>query len=427
MTPQTDSRRDFLKTAAVGSAMAASLAFPGGAFAAADDTLKVGLVGCGGRGTGAAIEALQADSNVKLVAMGDAFEDRLQKSLGDIRKKVDAKVDVKPEACFIGFDAYKKVIERVDVVLLTTPPGFRPVHLKAAVEAGKHIFAEKPCAVDAAGVRSVLESCKLAEKKKLSVVSGLCLRSDNSFRETVRRIHEGQIGDVHTLFANDYRTGRWAKPRQPDWSDMTYQMRNWYNYAWLSGDFNVEQHVHFLDVCAWVMKDQYPERAIGMGGRQILTGPEYGHIYDHFSIIYEYKDGVRLVANTRQHPGTKGDMSAQAYGSKGWSNLSEKNGGMTITAENKQWTFEGPNNKLYQQEHDDLFASIRKGQPINNGEYMAKSTLLAIMGRMAAYTGKEITWDMALNSKEVLGPKEHNWEVKIPEPEVAMPGKTKFV
>ena len=426
MTSQTESRRDFFKTAAVGGAVAAAMAFPGGAHAAADDTLKVGLVGCGGRGTGAAIEALQADPNVKLVAMGDAFDDRLQLSLKEIRKKVEAKVDVKPEACFLGFDAYQKVIERVDVVLLCTPPGFRPLHLKAAVEAGKHVFAEKPCAVDAAGVRSVLESCKLAEKKKISVVSGLCLRSDSGFRETVKRVHQGEIGEIHTLFANDYRGGRWAKPRQPDWNDMTYQMRNWYNYTWLSGDFNVEQHVHFLDVCAWLMTDQYPVRAIGMGGRQILTGPEYGHIYDHFSIVYEYENGARLVSNTRHHPKCKGDMSAQAYGSKGRANLNESKGGLKVITD-KEWVFEGPFNRLYQQEHDDLFASIRKGQPINNGEYMAKSTLLAIMGRMAAYTGQMITWDMAMNSKEVLGPKEHNWDVKIPEPEVAMPGKTKFI
>jgi predicted dehydrogenase len=358
--------------------------------------------------------------------MGDAFEDRLQRSLSEIRKKVDAKVDVQPEACFLGFDAYKKVIERVDLVLLCTPPGFRPLHLKAAVDAGKHIFAEKPCAVDAPGVRSVIETCKLAEKKKLSVVSGLCLRSDNGFRDAIKRIHQGQIGDVQTLFANDYRGEIWVKKRLPEWSDMTWQMRNWYYFTWLSGDFNVEQHVHLLDVCAWVMKDEYPVQAMGLGGRTQRTGPEYGHIYDHFSIVYEYKNGARIVSNCRQIPKCKGDMSAQIYGAKGRANLSEKEGAMAIMGE-KNWNFEGPYNRMYQTEHDDLFASIRKGQPINNGEYMARSTLLAIMGRMAAYTGQRITWDMALNSKEVLGPKEHNWDVKIDVPEIAVPGKTKFV
>src|SRR5262249_11304312 len=199
--------------------------------------------------------------------------------------------------------------------------------------------------------------------------------------------------------ANDYRSGRWSKPRLPDWTDMTYQMRNWYNFTWLSGDFNVEQHVHFLDVCAWVMKDKYPVKAVGMGGRTVLSGTEYGNIYDHFSVVYEYPDGQRLISNCRQQPGCKNDMSAHALGTKGRALISEKDGGLRINGE-KEWVFEGPNNKLYQQEHDELFASIRAGKPINNGEYMALSTLLAIMGRMAAYTGQEVTWKMALASEE---------------------------
>jgi predicted dehydrogenase len=426
MTPEpASSRRDFLKTTA-GATLAASLIAPAGVHAAGNDTLRVGLVGCGGRGTGAAIEALSADPNVKLVAMGDVFEDRLQRSLTEIKKKVADKVDVKPEAQFVGLDAYQKVIDRVDVVLLATPPGFRPQHLRAAVEAGKHVFAEKPCAVDAPGVRSVLESCKLAEKKKLCVVSGLCLRSDNGFREAVKRIHGGQIGDVHTVFANDHRGEIWVKKRQPDWSDLTWQLRNWYYFAWLSGDFNVEQHVHFLDVAAWVLKG-YPVRAIATGGRQVRTGPEYGHIYDHFAVVYEYENGARLVSNCRQQAKCKGDMSAQAFGSKGRAHLTERKDEMTVRGEGGQWTFEGPYNRMYQQEHDDLFAAIRKGTPINNGEYMAKSTLLAIMGRMAAYTGQEITWQMALNSKQELGPKELSWDMKLDVPEIAVPGVTKFV
>src|SRR5947209_4137426 len=275
------SRREFL-------ASSAAIAAAPSLFAAGDDLIKVGLIGCGGRGTGAAGEALQADKNVKLIAMADAFEDRLLESLETLSKKkeVAAKVDVKPENRFVGFDAYKEVIARCDVVLLTTPPHFRPLHMKAAVEAGKHVFAEKPCAVDAPGVRSVLATCELAKNKNVSVVSGLCLRYDLGFRETIHRIHAGEIGDVVTLFANDYRSGRWAKPRQPDWSDMTYQMRNWYNFTWLSGDFNVEQHVHFLDVCAWVVHDAYPTRAVGMGGRTVLSGRDYGNIYDHFSVVY---------------------------------------------------------------------------------------------------------------------------------------------
>lgn len=415
-------RRQFL------AASAAAVAAAPHAFAAGDDLIKVGLIGCGERGTGAAVNALQADKNVKLVAMGDAFADRLETSLTNLqaKKTVADKVDVKPDAKFVGFDAYKEVIARCDVVLLTTPPQFRPQHLKAAVEAGKHVFAEKPCAVDAPGVRSVLESCELAKKKNVSVVSGLCLRYDTSFRECVKRIHGGEIGSVVTLLANDYRGGRWAKVRQPEWTDMTYQMRNWYNFTWLSGDFNVEQHVHFLDVCAWVMKDQYPVRAIGMGGRSVLAGVEYGNIYDHFSIVYEYENGARLISNTRQHPKTKGDMSAVALGSKGRSLLSEKDGGMWIKAE-KEWVFSGPNPNLYQQEHDELFAAIRNNKPINNGEYMAKSTLLAIMGRMAAYTGQQITWKMALESKEDLTPPQWDWNAKLPDPPIAVPGVTPFV
>jgi predicted dehydrogenase len=417
-------RRQFL------AASAAAVAASPHAFAG-DDLIRVGLIGCGGRGTGAAANALRADKNVKLVAMGDAFADRIEDSLNALTKgketrDVAPKVDVKADAKFVGFDAYKEVIARSDVVLLTTPPQFRPLHLKAAVEAGKHVFAEKPCAVDSPGVRSVLASCELAKKKNVSVVSGLCLRYDTSFRECVKRIHGGAIGEVVTLLANDYRGGRWTKPRLPEWSDMTYQMRNWYNFTWLSGDFNVEQHVHFLDVCAWVMKDQYPVRAIGMGGRSIWTGPDSGNIYDHFSVVYEYENGARLVSNTRHHPRTKGDMSAVALGSKGRSLLSEKADGMWIRGETN-WAFQGPNNSLYQQEHDELFASIRAGKPINNGEYMAKSTLLAIMGRMAAYTGQQITWKMAMESKEDLTPPKWDWDAKLPEAPVAVPGVTQFV
>jgi predicted dehydrogenase len=416
-------RRQFLAASAVAAA-AAPRAFAGG-----NDTITVGLIGCGSRGTGAAINALSADRNVKLTAMADAFPDRLEESLKSLlgKEKVAGKVDVKPDAKFTGFDAYKEVIARCDVVLLTTPPQFRPLHLKAAVEAGKHVFAEKPCAVDAPGVRSVLASCEVAKKKGVSVVSGLCLRYDTSFRECVKRIHGGAIGDVVTLFANDYRTGRWTKPRQPDWTDMTYQMRNWYNFTWLSGDFNVEQHVHYLDVCAWVMGNQYPVKAVGMGGRSIWTGPDCGNIYDHFSVVYEYENGARFVSNTRHHPKTKGDMSANVLGSKGRALLSEKpDSGMWIKGD-KGWAFEGQNNQMYDAEHVELFASIRSGKPINNGEYMANSTLLAIMGRMAAYTGQEITWKMAMASKEDLTPPKWDWNAKLPEPPVAIPGVTRFV
>ncbi len=425
-------RRDFLKTSALvlsgGGAWAATrrAAF---AHVAGSDLLRVGLVGCGGRGTGAAAQALAADPNVKLVAMADLFEDRLASSLASLQRnaEIGKKVAVTAERQFVGFDAYKQLMASgVDVVLLATPPHFRPMHLKAAVEAGLHVFAEKPVAVDAPGVRSVLATCAEAQKKNLSIVSGLCLRSSYAFRELVRRIHDGAIGEIHTLQANDYRGTIWTKTRLPGESDMHWQTRNWYYYTWLSGDFNVEQHVHFLDVCAWIMKGRYPARAIGMGGRQVRSGPQFGNIFDHHSVIYEYDDGAKLFSNTRQMAGCAGDMSAAAAGSKGRAIFAERKGGVRIVAADQKWAFRGPDNNIYQTEHDEMFAGIRKGQPINNGQYMAKSTLLAILGRMATYTGQMITWEQALNSKEDLTPPKYEWG-PLAEPPVAVPGVTKFI
>lgn len=392
--------------------------------------VRVGLVGCGGRGTGAATQALSAGPDVKLVAMADAFADRLEGSLSFLKNEpaVGPRVDVPQSRRFVGFDACKALIESgVDVVLLCTPPHFRPLHLRLAVDAGKHVFAEKPVAVDAPGVRSVLETCKRAAEKSVSIVSGLCLRYDAGFRETVRRIHDGAAGDVTTLLANDYRSGRWTKPKEPGMSEMTYQMRNWYNFTWLSGDFNVEQHVHHLDVCAWVMKDRYPVKAIGMGGRQALTGSEYGQIYDHFSVVYEYPDGARLISNCRQQPGCKNDMSVHVLGTRGCAALSERHKGLWIKGSTGYaWYYDGLKNEMYQAEHDELFAGIRASKSINNGEYMARSTLLAIMGRMAAYTGQEITWEMALNSQEDLSPAGYSWDAAPPASAIAAPGQTPF-
>jgi len=425
MTSGSTSRREFLQTTVTAGALYAVPAV----HAAGSDLLRVGLVGCGDRGTGAASQALAADSHVRLVAMADAFEDRLQQSLAHLKQdeKVGSKVEVDPDRRFVGFDACQKLLQSgVDVVLLCTPPHFRPQHLEAAVGAGKHVFAEKPVAVDAPGVHSVLESCKLAKSKGLSVVSGLCLRYDNGFRETVRRLHEGAAGEITTLLANDYRSGRWAKPRQSAWTEMYYQMRNWYNFTWLSGDFNVEQHVHFLDVCAWIMKEQYPKKAVGMGGRQVLTGTEYGNIYDHFSVVYEFADGARLISNCRQQPGCKNDMSVHVLGTKGRAVFQERKNGMRIESKDGSWHYDGPQSNIYQTEHDELFASIRSGRPINNGDYMAWSTLLAIMGRMAAYTGQEITWEMALNSPEYLAPGRYDWNGAPPVARIAIPGQTPF-
>jgi len=396
--------------------------------ASGSDLLRVGLIGCGGRGTGAASQALMADANVKLTAMGDVFEDQLQSSLKTLQQTagLERLLDVPPERQFVGFDAYQHVIDSgVDVVLLTTPPHFRPRHLQAAIEAGKHVFAEKPCAVDAPGVHSILRSCALAREKGLAVVSGLCLRYHAPYRAVVERIQQGEIGDVTTLMANDYRGPIWTKPRQPDWTDMHWQMRNWYYFTWLSGDFNVEQHVHNLDACAWILGDQYPVKAIGMGGREVRKGPEYGNIYDHHSVVYEYTNGSRLISNTRQIPGCKNDISVDVTGTRGSAQLRERRGGVRIVGP-RPWTFDEEAKNLYQVEHDELFASIRAERPINNGEYMAKSTLLAILGRMATYTGREITWDMAWKSQEDLTPPRYEWG-PIESPPIAVPGVTRFV
>jgi predicted dehydrogenase len=339
---------------------------------------------------------------------------------------IAGKIDVPAERRFVGFDAYRQVINTCDVVLLCTPPHFRPLHLREAVQANKHIFAEKPVAVDAPGVRSVLQSCQEARRRNLSVVSGLCLRFDNGFKDTVNRIHDGAIGTPMALQANDYRGGIWVRPREPGWSDMTWQMRNWYYFTWLCGDFNVEQHVHFLDVCAWVLRDRYPARCYGLGGRQVRTGPEYGHIYDHFSVVYEYEDGTKVFSNCRQQPGCRNDISGHVMGTGGTALLTERRRGLVLKTPNGERVYEGPANNMYQTEHDELFLSIRNGQPINNGEYMAHSTLMAIMGRMAAYTGQLVTWEQALNSRQDLSPPEYSWNVALPVPAVAIPGQTRL-
>lgn len=438
-TPSTDrpagsSRRQFiggsLSTAAVTTAAvtlgSAAISHPQTAHAGGtDDILRVGLIGCGGRGTGAARQALLADERVQLVAMADVFEPPLLTSLQSLSADgtLAGKLDVPPERQFVGFDAYKNLLAAdVDVVLLTTPPHFRPLHLRAAIDAGKHVFAEKPVAVDASGVRSVLATCAEAKRKNLSVVSGLCIRYDAGFRETIGRLHDGAIGDIHTLIANDYRGSIWVKARQEDWTDMHWQMHNWYYFTWLSGDFNVEQHVHYLDVCAWIMGG-YPVKAIGMGGRQVRTDPMYGNIFDHHSVTYEYDNGTRLFSSCRQQRGCKNDMSAYAIGSRGRANVSESK--LDITSDST-WRYEGKPKNMYQVEHDELFAGIRAGKPLNNGEYMCYSTLLAIMGRMATYTGQEISWDQALNSAEDLTPAAYEWG-PAPEVEIARPGITKFV
>jgi predicted dehydrogenase len=308
----------------------------------------------------------------------------------------------------------------VDVVILATPPHFRPAHLKATVAAGKHVFAEKPVAVDAAGVRSVLETCDEAKRKGLSVVSGLCYRYEPAKRETIQRIHDGAIGDIVALNVN-YNTGTLrVVARKPEWSDMEWQIRNWLYFTWLSGDHNVEQHIHSLDKAAWVMHDEPPLKAFGLGGRQVRVQPECGHIFDHHAVVYEYASGVKLFAFCRQQAGCHVDVSDHIIGTKGRAELMKH----TIEGETK-WRYRGEMPSMYHQEHEALFASIRSGQPINNGEYMSRSTMLAILGRMATYTGQTITWDQAIHSTEKLGPDKYEWG-PLPVAPVAKPGITQF-
>ncbi len=385
------------------------------------EKIRVGLIGCGSRGTGAAVQALRADGAAELVAMADTFPDRIQRSLASIeRTNVKDRVRVPPEHRFLDFDGYKKLLPFVDVVLLASPPHFRPEHLAAAVDAGKHVFCEKPVAVDGPGVRSVMATCAKAKKAGLSIVSGLCWRYHAGMRATFEKIHEGYVGDIVTIQATYHANGLWKHDRQPSWSDMEWQVRNWIYFTWLAGDIIAEQHIHSLDKIAWALGDKYPKAAYGQGGRTVRTGREYGNVFDHFSVVYEYEDGLRAFSSCRQWDGCRTDVSDHVYGTKGVCHIFKHQ----IVGE-RPWRFKGRSKNMYQVEHDELFRSIREGKPINNGDYMAKSTLMAIMGRMSAYTGKAVTWEQALHSKTRLGPETYEWG-PIEIPEVAVPGVTRI-
>jgi myo-inositol 2-dehydrogenase/D-chiro-inositol 1-dehydrogenase len=436
------SRRHFIKkssTAIVAGALSSNFVFAGktakntsggsaGKFDLNTDTLRVGLVGCGGRGTGAASNALNADPNVVLTAVADVFPDQVENSLKGLRDAFGDRVKVDPDHTFIGFDAFQKVIDSgVDVVILTAPPGFRPAHLKYAIEKGKHVFAEKPVAVDGPGIRSVLASVAEAKKKNLSVVSGFCWRYSQPKIDTFQKIHEGAIGDVQAIYTT-YNTGtinkhdRWTRSNTPN--HMEWMMRKWYFFTWLSGDHIVEQAVHSIDKMAWIMRDEAPISAIAHGGRQVRTDSEYGHIFDHFSVVYEYANGVKGFHFSRQQDRCASGTTEQIWGTKGICNI--QGGTHRITGET-DWRHQGKSNDMYQAEHDVLFKSIRDGKPVNDGERMSTSSLLAIMGRMAAYSGQEITWEAAMNSKEDLTPAKLGWDVIVPIPPVALPGQTPFV
>lgn len=424
---QTD-RRAFLKgstAAVVGGSLAATLGAARMVHAASSDTLRVGLIGCGGRGSGAAQNAMRADENLKLTAVADAFEDRATSASQILARSLGDKYAV-GDRVFHGFDAYKQLIDSdVDVVLLATPPHFRPAQLRYAIEKGKHVFCEKPVAVDGPGVRHVLETVEMAKQKDLSIVSGLCWRYDYGVRETMKRIQDGAIGDLVAVQEN-YLTGTlWHRGRKPEWSEMEYQMRNWLYFTWLSGDHIVEQHIHSLDKALWLMGDKPPASCVGLGGRQVRVDEQWGNIYDHFAVCYDWPNGFKTFAYTRQMKGCSNDVDDYVLGSKGRATILGTQNRPRIANEQGEWKYDGPSPSMYDVEHQELFAGIRKGEHINDGVYMSYSTLLAIMGRMACYTGQQITWEAALNSQENLSPEKYEWgDVKVPE--VAMPGITKF-
>ena len=427
---QQPSRRDFLTGSTTALAGASALATAAAVLpvpmvhAGGSSTIKIGLVGCGGRGSGAAEEALKADSGTKLVAIADAFQDRIDDHLSHLKDlTVGSRIDVPKDRQYTGFDAYKHVIDQVDLVLLTTPPHFRPLHLAYAVEKGVNAFVEKPMAVDGPGLRKYLQACKDAQAKNLSLVNGFCWRYDAPRRQTIKRVMDGQIGDIVAIETTYNSQGVWEprKTREQCASDMEYQMRNWYYYCWLSGDHITEQAVHGIDTMAWVMNDKPPLKCWGIGGRQSRTDPKYGNIWDHFSVVYEYPGDVRGYHHCRHWVNTPPQVKDYVLGSKGTADVF----GNAITGPNK-WRYRGQKkDSMYQVEHDEMFAAIRAGKPINNGEKAAGTTLLALMGRTAAYTGEVITPEMILTSKEDLSPPKYEFGALTPA-SIPVPGTTKF-
>ncbi|SUZ68125.1 uncharacterized protein METZ01_LOCUS20979 [marine metagenome] len=398
--------------------------------------LKLALIGCGGRGSGAAVQALTADDKVELYAMADAFRDRIDSSLNGIKEHFDGSknIDVKEKNMFTGFDAYKKAIDLCDVVILTTPPGFRPLHFEYAINNDKHVFMEKPLATDAPGIRKVLEVAKIAKEKKLNVVVGLQRHYQDKYITLYNKVVNGDIGKIVSgqVYWND--GGVWVKKRKSSQSELEYQMRNWYYFTWLCGDHILEQHIHNIDVANWFIGD-YPISAQGMGGREVRNGIDHGQIFDHHFVEFTYANGAVISSQCRHQTGTASRVDEVFQGSNG--SVVTGKGEMTDLSGNIKYKYpnkwnEDPN--PYQVEHDKLFQSIRNNEVINDVEYGAKSTMTAIMGRMATYTGKKITWDQAINSKEMLVPKNLTWNSTPPTlPDdngkylVAIPGKTQFI
>ena len=425
-------RRDFIKASAAVS-LAAMVPGAARAFAAGSDKIQVGLIGCGGRGTGAAINCVESAEGVEIVAMGDLFKDQLDKSLARLKENVPAEnLKVTRRTSFVGWDAYKKVINsKVNYIIMAPPPQFRPLHLKAAIEAGKHVFMEKPVAVDPVGVRAIIATSELAGKKGLAIVAGTQRRHQLHYLDIMKRIHGGQIGEIvggqcywnmEALWVDQVKE-LVAQRKQEKWSDMEWQVRNWLFHTWLSGDHIVEQHVHNIDVINWAI-GAHPVQAMGMGGREVRTGPEWGNIFDHFAVEFEYPGGVRVLSMCRQTAGASGRVSERVVGTKGSTYTDSSNG---YIEEPNTYKYEGESPDPYVLEHTDLIASIRSGKPLNEGRQVAESTLAAIMGRMSAYTGRELKWDWAMNASKLdLTPPKYEFG-DAPDPAVAVPGQTELI
>src|SRR5687767_1359793 len=434
------SRRRFVKqsTWLAGGLLAAPFISKANYFSGADDTIKVALIGCGGRGTGAALQALLSKQNVKLVAMADAFRDNLDRSYKRLTapperagENIKDRIDVPEERKFSGFDAYQKAIPLADVIILATPPGFRPIHFEEAIKQNKHVFMEKPVATDPAGIQRVLEAGKIAKQKKLNVVVGLQRHYQNSYLKLYKR--KDLIGDITSAQAWWNSDGVWVNPRKPGQTEMEYQMRNWYYFVWLCGDHITEQHVHNIDVVNW-FKGGYPVRAQGMGGREVRKGKDHGEIYDHHYVEFEYADGSILNSQCRHIPKTMNKVDELIVGTKGKiqfgaARILDNKGGTVYQFDKKT------ENNPYQTEHDELFAAIAKGEyRFSDAENGAYSTMTSILGRMATYSGKMVEWDKALNSGLNLQPKTYDWNAAppvVPNDDgyypIAVPGVTKFV
>ena len=432
-SPGNVSRRDFMRSTAVAVSAGAAVLVSGARLvhAAGSGKIRIGLVGCGGRGTGAAFDCMSADPALELYAMADVFQDRLDGAYRSLsrgrggrhkRAGLGHRMNVTPERMFVGFDAYRELLQTdVDLVLNATPPHFRPEHLMAAIEAGKHAFVEKPVAVDPAGVRKVIAASELAEKKGLAIVCGTQRRHTPAYIETMQRIHEGQIGDLVAAQCYWNMGGLWAKHPRPEWTPMEVQLRNWLYYTWLSGDHIVEQHVHNIDVVNWAFGGP-PRQCMGIGGRQSRISPVYGNIFDHFAIEYQYENGARVMSMCRQAPGASGRVGERIVGTKGVAVPGR------ITGENP-WRFTGKNANGQRQEHADLVKGIREGKPLNEGKRIAESTLTAIVGRMSAYTGREmkLSWALKVSKLDLAPPRYEFGDVPAVLSEVAVPGKTKLV